>query len=159
MTLSIKMIKNLLANHSITYNPETGIIYNNGIVATKKHSKGYLQLSFRGEKYLAHRMAWFLYYGKWPSSQLDHINRIKTDNRIVNLREATGSQNLFNRSEQSNNKTGKSGVFWHERNLRWIAYIKKNNIRTHLGTFKSYEDALAARLNAELIMYPELYIA
>jgi hypothetical protein len=138
------------------YDASTGNIYRDGAVATTAHSKGYLKVSFQGNKYLAHRLAWFLHYGKWPESQLDHINRNKTDNRIENLREATGSQNLFNRAEQSNNKSGKSGVFWYERKKRWIAYIKKCGTRINLGSFERFEDALSARLSAELRLYPEI---
>lgn len=138
------------------YDEMTGNIYRNGNIATTPHSKGYLQISFHSRKYLAHRLAWYLHFGRWPLSQLDHINRVKTDNRITNLREVTGSQNLFNRAEQSNNKSGKSGVFWYERKKRWIAYIKKSGQRINLGSFKQFDEALVARIKAESQLYPKI---
>lgn len=59
--------------------------------------EGYLRITVCGQWYYAHRLAWFYETGKWPSDTIDHANRIRTDNRFSNLREATVSGNIRNR--------------------------------------------------------------
>ena len=58
-------------------------------------TKGYLQISVDGKKYMAHRLAWYLTYNRWPT-EIDHINRVKLDNRISNLREVSHKENCLN---------------------------------------------------------------
>ena len=67
-----------------------------GSVAGTINTRGYVHILVCGRKYLAHRLAWFYVHGTWPLAQIDHINMVKTDNRISNLREATNSQNHGN---------------------------------------------------------------
>ena len=61
-------------------------------------------------KYYAHRLAWFIYYGEWPKNQIDHINGVRTDNRIKNLRSVTVSENRKNAKLRIDNKSGRVGV-------------------------------------------------
>ena len=56
-------------------------------------STGYRYVEINGISYYSHRLIWFMHYGTWPKGQIDHINGIKDDNRIENLREATASEN------------------------------------------------------------------
>jgi hypothetical protein len=98
---------------------------------------------------MAHRIAWLLYYGKWPKDQIDHINGDKSDNRIVNLREATNSQNGKNLKLSINNKTGVTGVAFDRQTQKWRAYIRVNFKMINLGRYMDFEDAVIARKSAE----------
>lgn len=78
----------------------------NGIYAGKpalahKGSDGYLKGRVDRVEVKAHRVVWACFHGKWPKFQIDHINRIKTDNRIENLRDVRPSENCRNRSATS----------------------------------------------------------
>ncbi|AAP58725.1 57R [Xanthomonas phage Xp10] len=120
-----------------------------GSVAGCVNGDGYLQVKVHGKLYQAHRLAWFLSKGTWPSQQLDHINGIKTDNRIVNLRECTDAENKQNRGKSSNNTSGVPGVGWHKQRKKWRAQIKVNGKNIHLGWFDTIEEAAAARAAAK----------
>ncbi len=141
--------KLLLAN--ISYDPMTGIftrISNGQKKATKgsKHGDGYLCISVFGKDYRAHRLAWFYVHGEFPVNQIDHINGIRSDNRLSNLREATPSENSMNRHSPK-------GVV--RQNKKWGAKIKsKPGCQTWLGTFDTYELAREAYLTAKRIHHP-----
>lgn len=106
---------------------------------------GYLATSIDGERYLVHRLCWFLYYGSWPSKDIDHINGNKRDNRIVNLRLATDSQNLCNGKLRKDSTSGFKGVSLDSRDGRWQAYLNVNGRRLSLGRYDTPEDAHAVR--------------
>jgi len=89
-----------------------------GEIAGSKNNKGYRSISIDGVLYKEHRLAWFYVYGKWPENEIDHINRIKIDNKISNLREVTKSQNRQNINVKKNNKSGCRGVSWHKTHKR-----------------------------------------
>ena len=72
--------------------------------------RGYVQLMFNRKKLMAHRLAWFLHYGKWPKAQIDHINGIRDDNRIENLRDVTQTENMRNAKLYATNKSGVNGI-------------------------------------------------
>ena len=141
----------------LSYDPETGVFRwlkgGHGIVSGAAAGAigggGYLQFRIDGRKHYAHRLAWLYVYGRWPEDQIDHINGIRSDNRIANLREATRAENQQNRAIQRNSTSGAIGVNWHKRNKKWRAEIKKHGKRTHVGYFDSIEDAVAARIKAK----------
>ena len=64
---------------------------------TSRNTNGYAQAAIYDKQYLAHRVAWAIYYGEWPRSEIDHIDRVKDNNAINNLRTVTRSENLKNR--------------------------------------------------------------
>ena len=83
---------------------------------------GYHRIQIDGRAFLAHRLAWLYVHEVWPQGQIDHINGVKADNRIANLREATASQNGQNRrGSQINNGSGLLGVYPHDASGRWRA--------------------------------------
>lgn len=86
---------------------------------------------------------------------IDHKNRNPLDNRLDNLRPCTVQQNSMNRSIQRNNTSGVTGVYWSNTYNKWIATIKINGKRKHLGYFKEKEDAIEARRQAEIIYFGE----
>lgn len=139
------------------YDPLTGLIYwkANGKGRVKKRpagtllKSGYIGICVGKKRFQAHRIAWIVFYGKEPVDQIDHINGIKTDNRIINLREATNSQNGKNLSLSKRNKSGTKGVCFEKFTKSWRSYIKVNGKYINLGRFKTINDAIIARQNAE----------
>ena len=82
-----------------------------GSLAGTPHNKGYRKICVDGVRYFAHRLAWLYMTGEMPKEQIDHINRDTTDDRFINLRQASSSQNQRNREKQANNTSGfKGGV-------------------------------------------------
>jgi hypothetical protein len=118
-----------------------------GSVAGTLLSDGYCRIQIKGKRYKAHRLAWLYVHGQWPSNQIDHRNRIRDDNRIGNLREATTMQNAMNRST---NTSGVPGVSWYRGMCKWQAQIWVGQKPKHLGYFANIEDAAEARRMAEL---------
>lgn len=109
---------------------------------------GYKGGSIFNRKYIAHRVAWAIYYGEWPVGHVDHINHNRTDNRISNLRVVTRVENMRNAKIRQDNSSGVTGVCWDAARGKWRAEI--NGVRrTMLGRFDSLDDAVAARKAAE----------
>lgn len=139
------------------YDPETGVftwrVSGRGpakvgsIAGTIHTSKGYRNI-WVGGNYKAHRLAWLYVHGVWPEGQIDHINHIKDDNRIANLREVTNGQNMQNRPHQRNSPSGFKGVLGRTRSGRWPAKIAANGKQYWLGMFDSPEQAYAAYCEA-----------
>ena len=111
---------------------------------------GYLFAGINYKYHLLHRLAWLYIYGEWPKEQLDHINRIRTDNRICNLREATHTQNARNLSKARNNTSGHPGVHWRSDRAKWWALIESEGQKHYLGCYNTIEEAIAARKAGEL---------
>jgi len=109
---------------------------------------GYRYISVADKRYAAHRVAWLLTYGEWPKDQIDHINHIRLDNAILNLRVVDRATNSKNRTKQANNTSGINGVYFKKSISRWCAYIKIETKMKHLGYFKTKDEAVAARLAA-----------
>lgn len=105
--------------------------------------------------YKAHRLAWFLYYGVWPKDYIDHVNGIKSDNRLINLREATGFQNQANRKPQVGCSSKYKGVSWFKQTCKWEAYIEVNRKKIHLGHYHKEEEAALAYNRAALEHFGE----
>lgn len=98
--------------------------------------------------YAAHRIAWIHVHGS-ISGEIDHINGDKADNRLCNLRDVTRVTNMRNKPQNSNNVTGVVGVFWHSASGKWAAKIGVGMKSLHLGVFPTFEEAVAARKDAE----------
>lgn len=73
---------------------------------------GYLIIKIKGKQYKAHRLVFAYFNGRFPEREIDHINRIRTDNRIENLRECTRTQNIQNTTKKVNPKTGVIGIYY-----------------------------------------------
>lgn len=94
-------------------------------------------------------------YGEWPEYDIDHKNRIKTDNRIVNLRLATRSQNQQNKDIMKSNTTGFRGVSKRKRVKTFQAAIRYQGELIRLGSFATAEEAYEARKIKELELFGE----
>ncbi|EIH4118685.1 HNH endonuclease [Escherichia coli] len=146
----------------IHYNTDTGEFRRkNGNACGTKTSSGYIHIRLLGKKRLAHRLAWFYVYGEWPEHEIDHINGVKDDNRICNLRKATRSQNEWNKPQPSSNKSGAKGVRFVQKRMKWRA----DCMRKTLGYFKTKEQAINAlieyrnKIQGEFQNHGHLYTA
>lgn len=106
--------------------------------------QGYLSINLKGRRYLAHRVAWLLHFGFWPTDILDHKNLNRTDNRIGNLRLADRSTNAANSTAHRDNKVGVKGVSFHKRSGKYRAVIRAHGQTRHIGLFETVDDAHAA---------------
>lgn len=100
------------------------------------------------KQYRRSRLVWSMHNGRWPVSLVDHKNHNTIDDRIDNLREATGTQNNGNRMVGSSNTSGFKGVCWDKRKGKWMAQIKIQRKCKHVGYFSSPEDAHDAYVEA-----------
>lgn len=137
----------------LNYDPETGIFtwrkmnrrhWLLGTVAGARHSGGYVRIYVNGREHYGHRLAWLYIHGEWPPEQIDHINGIRTDNRIENLRPATVSQNHVNTKLRDDNTSGLKGVSIHSTSKRWRARLHCNGVEKHLGFFNTKDEASEA---------------
>lgn len=115
-----------------------------GTIAGRRAKRGNIGISIKNKRYQAHRLAWFYVYGEWPLMDIDHRNRVPSDNQIKNLRQATASQNLSNQSIRSDNKTGVRGVTWDKSRGKFFASIRQNGKTIPLGRYQSLAEAKAA---------------
>ena len=120
-----------------------------------KGTHGYPYGSIDDKPFQAHRVIWALYYGEWPALEIDHINGVRDDNRIVNLRQATSAQNSQNIGAYSNSKTGIRGVSWSNAHKRWVARIMVERKHINLGYFTDIKDAERAYLAAAAKLHGE----
>lgn len=150
----------------LDYNPETGIFrwkvarrFPVGTIAGhEKRGKNYVVIEIRHKPYSAHRLAWFYVYGHWPphGTQLDHINCIKNDNRLCNLRISSQSQNQANRPALQNKRSKYKGVVIKKNGLICAQITCDKKVR-HLGTFKTEEDAHRAYVEAAKQLHGEFW--
>jgi hypothetical protein len=155
------MDKNLV-NEWINYDSDTGVFtwkkkrgrVNSGDECGSITGKGYQRIRLNHKNYMAHRMAWLIVYGQLPSEQIDHMNRVKSDNRIINLRELTNMENVQNKLiAHITNKTGMLGVY--VQGGRYRAAIEHDGKRVNLGMF----DTAAEASDAYLAKKRELHVS
>ena len=148
----------------LDYDPETGIFRwkkltkrsNNtgvGMEAGSLTQAGYRTISVEMVKYLSHRLAWAYVYGEWPDGFIDHINRVKSDNRITNLRVVDSTGSAQNRDSNKRNKTGFAGV--KKEGEKYLAVISFGKAKQKVvGRFSSPEDAHKCYMDHKKIMHP-----
>ncbi len=145
------------------YDPETGVFHRKisssrwplGYTVGKLRSDGYRIVYVDGALYRAHRLAWLFTFGEWPNQFIDHINGIRDDNRISNLRDVSAAMNQQNQRKApvSNKSCGVLGVTWHAGTSCWKAAIKVNGKRIHLGLYKTTALAHEAYVVAKQTMH------
>lgn len=129
-----------------------------------KHQAGYLRTCMGSHKdennkwhnsyIMMHQLIGQINNMYYPlDEELDHVNGLTYDNRKCNLRVVNHMTNMKNTKIKSNNTSGHKGVSFNKLENRWISYITNNKKRIHLGTFESYDDAVKAREDAELIYF------
>lgn len=138
------------------YDKETGIfIWKRNLSTKNKKEAGwidgnnYRQINLKNKQYYCHRLAWLYEYGYFPENEIDHINKIRNDNRICNLREVSRVCNARNGKLSINNTSGVKGVSFFKRDNNWTAQIMINYKTYKLGYYDDFDDAVCARLAAE----------
>jgi hypothetical protein len=148
MVLTQERLKELLH-----YDHEIGIFTRGGVAAGSSR-KGYVVIRADGKKYPAHHLAWLWMTGGLPSSEIDHRNGVKADNKWRNLRSSTRSLNLQNqRCSRADNRTGFLGVSRYV-DRGFVARIKLNGESRYLGTFSDARSAHAAYLQEKRRLHP-----
>ena len=107
---------------------------------------GYIVGKIKGKSRSEHRLIWLYHYGVWPKDRIDHRDQVKTNNRIENLREATASQNQFNKNYGRGTSKYK-GVCWNKRLSKWVAQASVNMKTIYLGVFTDEVEASRAYTN------------
>jgi len=152
MTDTVEILKELAKNYS--YDPDTGYFTRilktdprtqvGDVAGSKRTRDTYVMVCLKRRAYPAHRLAWLLMTGNWPKDQIDHINRIKADNRFCNLRECNAQQNSRNTAPSPHNKSGYKCVHWRGLAKKWAAIICVDGERIELGLFECRHDAARA---------------
>lgn len=164
--LFMDMIKGFIMNKNITLkrlkevldlNHETGIF--TWKISTANYIKvgsvagsdenGYIVIQIDGKRYKAHRLVWFLEEGYFPEHGLDHKDRVRNHNWRSNLREASTQCNSRNTGNHITNTSGVKGVSWDKALGMWKVSIRNNYKGKHLGYYKSFDNAVCARLAGE----------
>jgi hypothetical protein len=131
------------------YDPDTGILTRRHFLNAKrkpvgcKSEHGYLRLILDNRSWAVHRVIWLWTYGYFPEGQIDHIDGNPANNRIVNLRDVSQSENQKNRRVPKNSPLGVMGVRRHGR--MFGARILIEGKSKHLGSFDNLEEAIAVR--------------
>ena len=145
-----------------TYDRESGVLYwrirdrntiRHKYVAgsIKGTNDGYRRVGIKGKIYQEHRIIMMLCFGHIPeNAEIDHINHVRNDNRLANLRFATQRENLKNQSVSSKSTTGVTGVYFNKSRNKFIAQIKVSRQVHYLGCYNTLEEAAAARAEANL---------
>jgi len=156
--MNIEEIKKVL-----DYNPDTGVFtwkvdiaknVKKDSVAGCKDKDGYIVISINRKQYRAHRIAYMFVHGKLEN-QIDHVNRVKSDNRIINLRECTHTQNHHNVTVRSDNKLGIKGVCF--KRDHYQARITVGGIDIYLGTYDTAAEASEVYRETAKILHGEFF--
>ncbi len=149
------------ARSRMAYDPETGVLTWKKLRNTTRIGEeaksldvaGYVQVNIAGTMVKGHRLAWFLHHGKWPEGDIDHINGVRNDNRIANLRDVTNKVNCQNqRVGVRPNAAGLIGVHISRRaapEKRYRAKLWSDGKQIHLGGYPTPEEAHAAYVAAK----------
>lgn len=131
---------------NLSYDPETGVFKyltkrgrkNKDLTVSSKDRHGYIRVSYKGKRYLGHRVAFYLMKGFWPKQDVDHIDGNRANNKWGNLREASRSENLWNQ-KVTRGESKYKGVVRSGRG--WVAQVSKKPDKYYLGYYLSQEEA------------------
>lgn len=113
---------------------------------------GYVRVVVDGTRLWLHRVVWAMHHQQWPEGEIDHINGIRHDNRIENLRCVSPAINQQNQRAARNNAVGLLGVVM--KRGKFSARIKTAGRTRYLGSFDDAETAHAAYVEAKRVLHP-----
>lgn len=148
----------------LLYDPDSGVFMwrvstSNRVKAGAKAGSiakgkwGYIRIRIDNKEYRGHHLAWLYVHGEFPNKQIDHINGVCGDNRILNLRLVSNAQNAYNSGLSKSNKTGYKGV--HFSGSSYIATIHPHGESKYIGSFKTAIQASQAYDRKALECYGE----
>lgn len=142
-------------NELLDYNPDTGVfMWKPKVAGHHRKGSGYISIMIDGIEIKAHRLAWFVANGVWPSSVIDHRNGDASDNRLENLRDVSIKTNNQNqRDPHQKSSTKYLGVCWHKTRMKWQASIRHNGKHKYLGLYETPEEAHAAYVSAKRLLH------
>lgn len=141
------------------YNPDTGVFVfragkKAGMVCGAVHPDGYLLIAVKNKCQRAHRMAWLYVHGEYPAGEIDHINGVRDDNRIANLRVTDRRGNMQNlHGPKKNSRCSSVGVSYRPKTGQYVARIQTVGGRLYLGCFRNELDASNAYQAAKKIYH------
>ena len=153
MVAPIKLPPLELLRDKFTYNPDTGVLVHNktyssyikrGDIAGYKRSDGYIQVKVSGTAYLSHRICYYLQTGTEPN-YVDHINRVRDDNRFSNLTSVTHAVNMNNKTDYKNNRTGERNIT--KRGKYYVVTFRRGGISHHVWQGTDFQEAIRQRDN------------
>lgn len=165
------------ARSRLNYNAETGVFTWKTRPGSDRHTRtwnakyagtiagsfdgwGYRKIKIDGAFYRAHRLAWLIVHGIWPRGDIDHVNGTRDDNRLVNLREATPSENNQNQRLRRDNTSGFRGVTADpgRRSRTWKAEIRIDGRARNLGRFVTPDAASRAYEAAADVLHATAFV-
>lgn len=157
--LTVERLRQVLAYDQesglFTWREATSFRVTVGKTAGSPCKSGYIEIGVDGHSYYAHRLAWFYVTGEWPPHQVDHRDRVRTNNAFLNLRRALNAENTQNSvTPRAHNKSGYLGVSFDRRRGMFTAEIRAGNKRFRLGFFEDPKDASAAYWSAKKAVHP-----
>ena len=149
----------------LRYEPETGNFYwlvrrgprAAGAIAGGLSALGYWTIYAGGKLCYAHRLAWYAMHGHFPALEIDHINGIRSDNRIINLRTATRAQNAANVPRHRDGASGIKGAYYSKRDKYWYSAVRSRDVHKRLGPFNSADEAHAAYVATAKQLHGEFF--
>lgn len=146
-----------LLKERMEYNSSTGLFVRTkskggkpkGSIAGNTDQDGYVVIGLFGNNYKAHRLAWLWRYGCWPQGEIDHIDGVRSNNAISNLRDVSKSDNMKNTRRRKTNRSGITGVSFCSETNKWCARITVDGRLIQLGRFDDIAEASLARKAAE----------
>jgi hypothetical protein len=149
------------------YDPATGVFTHiraccanrkRGAIAGSYDQNGYRKTIIDGKTHSVHRLAWLYMFGSFPTQEIDHINRVRDDNRIANLRDVPRTVNQNNKGPIATPQRGavprrqprevSIGAYENGKTGKWRSQITRNKKYVYLGVFQTQAEATAAFLEA-----------
>ena len=127
-----------------------------GSPAGTKETSGYVRIQVDGKCFRAHQIVFAMVHGRWAEKHVDHIDRNRSNNAPMNLREVSHNDNQKNRNVRKDNTSGFPGVTFDKRRKEWRAKLQLEGKSLWLGAYQAFRDAAEAYVLASLDYFGEM---